>query len=297
MRFEGSRSGTREARQILRAQVHEALKKLERNKPTAEDIHAARKDIKKARATLKLLCEAIPKRSYGKENDMLREAAHPLSAARDAKVMVQTLDRMLEHHPGAKRIGGVKGLRRKLVRESERAHGRATAGARGARHTRRLLQTAQSRAERLPVGHHGWSKLGKGLLRIYQEGHDCLDQVRLEPTVERLHAWRKSTKYLYHQLQLLEPLAPRTLRAFTRQLHRLSDELGDDHDLAVLREEVARNAATFADEGSRTALLTLIERSRTTLQRRALLSGARLYREAPARFESRLHQYWRHWRR
>ena len=115
--------------------------------------------------------------------------------------------------------------------------------------------------------------------------------------MERLHAWRKSTKYLYHQLQMLEPLSPRTLSAFTRQLHRLSDELGDDHDLAVLREKVARDAAIFADEDSRTALLTLIERSRTTLQRRALISGARLYREDPDRFESRLHQYWRHWQR
>ena len=53
------RAGTLEARKILRAQVHKARRKLERKQPTAEDIHAARKDIKKARATLKLLREAI----------------------------------------------------------------------------------------------------------------------------------------------------------------------------------------------------------------------------------------------
>jgi CHAD domain-containing protein len=297
MKFKGRRSGTREAQKILRDQVHHALQNLGRGKPTAEDIHEARKDIKRARATLRLLRDAISRKAYGKENDTLRKAAHPLSAARDAKVMVDTLDRMVEQRADANRIGGIKGLRRKLANESERARRRVTGGADGTRRARKLLHTAESRAKRLPVGRHGWSRLGKGLMRLYQQGHDCLDQVRAEPTVARLHAWRKSTKYLYHQLQLLEPLCPRTLKAFTRGMHRLSDELGDDHDLAVLREQVARDTAIFPDEASRTSLLTVIERSRTTLQKRALLSGARLYREDPARFEKRLHRYWRQYHR
>ncbi len=295
MKFKGRRSATREARKILRDQVHSALQKLGCGKPSDEDIHEARKDIKKARATLRLLRDAISKRAYGKENDMLRNAAHPLSAARDAKVMVDTLNRIVKQHANASRVGGIGGMRRKLVRESGRARRRVTSAPDGARHARQLLQTAQSRAKRLSVGHHGWSRLGKGLLRLYQEGHDCFDQVRAQPTVARLHAWRKSTKYLYHQLRLLEPMCPRTLKALTRDLHRLADELGDDHDLAVLREQVARARTAFPDDGSRTTLLMLIERSRTTLQRRALLSGARLYREDPQRFESRMHQYWKRW--
>ena len=297
MKFKRRRSATREARKILRDQVHSALQNLNRGKPTADDIHEARKSIKKARATLRLLRDAVSWKAYKKENDALRKAARPLSVARDAKVMVDTLDRMVEQHAGASQIGGLKRLRRKLVNESRQARRKVTTGAAGARRARQLLNTAESRAKRLSVGHHGWSRIGKGLVRLYQQGHDCLAQVRSEPTVERLHAWRKSTKYLYHQLTLLEPICPRTLKAFTRQMHHLSDELGDDHDLAVLREQVARDGATFPDEASRTALLMLIERSRMMLQRRALLSGAQLYREEPRHFESRLHQYWRHYHR
>jgi CHAD domain-containing protein len=295
MKFEGRRSGTREARRILRKQVRNALKRLEGSDLTNSDIHAARKDVKKARATLRLLRDALPGAAYGRENDMLRGAARPLSGVRDTKVLVDTLDRLVDNHASADRIGGIRRLRRKLVHDSKVAHRRATAGAAGARHARRLLRKAQSRAARFSVGRHGWSKLGRGLLRLYNQGRDCLDEVRAEPTVERLHAWRKRTKYLYHQLQLLEPLCPQTLRRFAQQLHRLSDELGDDHDLAMLREQVAADAAPFPDERSRAALLTLIERSRTALQRRALLSGARLYRESPGQFESRLHEYWRRW--
>jgi hypothetical protein len=53
----------------------------------------------------------------------------------------------------------------------------------------------------------------------------------------------------------------------------------------------------FPDEAARTAVMTLIERERTGLQRKALLSGSRLYREKPERFEARLHRYWLRWRR
>src|ERR1700756_4010846 len=93
--FENRRAGTREARRILRAQVHEALKKLRHRHTSATDIHAARKEIKKARATLKLLRNAVSKADYSDENDTLREAAHPLSAARDSTILVDSLDRLL----------------------------------------------------------------------------------------------------------------------------------------------------------------------------------------------------------
>jgi len=67
--------------------------------------------------------------------------------------------------------------------------------------------------------------------------------------------------------------------------------------LALLREQVVAHLEIFPDEASRIALLTLIERSRTNLQRKALLLGVQLYWDEPERFESRLHRYWLRWRR
>jgi len=56
----------------------------------------------------------------------------------------------------------------------------------------------------------------------------------------------------------------------------------------VLRESVAARTDHFADAATATALATVIERSRTNLQQRALLRGARLYRLEPERFTALL---------
>jgi len=56
------------------------------------NVHEARKAIKKARATLRLLRNALPAATYRRENEALRNAARPLSATRDAKVLIDALD-------------------------------------------------------------------------------------------------------------------------------------------------------------------------------------------------------------
>jgi CHAD domain-containing protein len=106
--------------------------------------------------------------------------------------------------------------------------------------------------------------------------------VNSERTAERLHYWRKQAKYLFLQLELLAPLSSpyNARRAF--RLHRLSDDLGDDHDLAMLHERVAAYMRDFPGELEGGVLLKAIEHSRSKLQSRALLRGSRLYRGHPA---------------
>jgi CHAD domain len=75
--------------------------------------------------------------------------------------------------------------------------------------------------------------------RVYRRGRQALAAVRQKPTVEFIHEWRKQAKYLRYQLDLLRPLAPTALTPLAKTIDRLGDLLGDDHDLAVLRREVA----------------------------------------------------------
>jgi hypothetical protein len=83
------------------------------------------------------------------------------------------------------------------------------------------------------------------------------------------------------------------MQARAKQAHRLSDLLGDDHDLAVLREHVATTAFPAEDEATRTALLSLIDRRRASLQREALKLGARVYDRRPKRFARSVERDWR----
>lgn len=112
---------------------------------------------------------------------------------------------------------------------------------------------------------------------------------------EDLHDWRKQVKYLWHQLQILEPSWPGLLGELASQAHKLADHLGDDHDLAVLRQKITSNADAFETQ-DRDALLAMLDRRRKQLQDKAFKLGARMFEEKPRRFTTRIGRYWRLWR-
>jgi hypothetical protein len=86
-RFEVSHatSGARGLRAILHRQIEAAIAELPHRRPTDEAIHESRKQMKAARATLRLLRPLLSERSYRAENRMLRDSGRALSAARAAR--------------------------------------------------------------------------------------------------------------------------------------------------------------------------------------------------------------------
>jgi CHAD domain-containing protein len=57
-------------------------------------VHEARKNLKKTRALLRLARPGLDAAVYRRENDAIRDAARLISGARDADVMLQTVDRL-----------------------------------------------------------------------------------------------------------------------------------------------------------------------------------------------------------
>ena len=74
---------------------------------------------------------------------------------------------------------------------------------------------------------------------------------------------------MWYSEQLLEPLSPKRVRKLRRRSHRLSDVLGDDHDLAVLLDRAEQLREAFG-LGELKLLRALAERRRRTLEREAL---------------------------
>ncbi len=286
-------AGTQAARRIACAQITDALRALERRPLSDGDVHSARKSLKKARAMLRLLRPSIGDRAYRRENTLLRDAARPLSAVRDAKVLLQRLERLqrclrarggpsppveLQRILRRERID----LRRKLSRDSKPFAGQLE-----------VLREGRGRARRWRVGRKGWSLLGAGLARVYTQARRARSRAEADQTAETLHEWRKQTKYLWHLLQVLEPLGAPVGR-LAQTAHGIADALGEDHDLWVLRARIATGVAARA---GRRRLLSLIERRSTQLRARAFALGRRLYADSGPAFEARLHALWRAWRR
>jgi hypothetical protein len=127
-----SESGTQGLQRILREQIAKALESLDGTKLSDETVHSARKELKKAHATLRLLRDALGDAVYRQENAALRDAARPLSEVRDAKVVLDTLEMLVERYGRSARALKLGGLRRALrlgVRRYTTPHSAAASSA------------------------------------------------------------------------------------------------------------------------------------------------------------------------
>jgi CHAD domain-containing protein len=293
-KLQGRRAGTLEVRKIVCEHIGEALTALDRARPSDASIHKARKAIKKARAAWRLLRPTLPKAAYREANDCLREAGRPLGVARDAKILVVALDRLLANAQGSATVTPLRTFRRTILKQgtqTKRAVRRAPAGLALSRHA---LRSAQQRIQGSAIGKHGWSSLGEGLRRVYRRGRRMYHKARSDRRTEHLHEWRKEAKYLHHQLTVFKPLWKGPIGKLSGEAADLADKLGDDHDLVILCARLHSTGARLR-AGTQRKVVTLIEQERERLQDAAFMLGARIYEEKPADFYARFGGYWQEW--
>jgi inorganic pyrophosphatase/CHAD domain-containing protein len=296
-RLRMTESGTRGVRRIIRKQMGKALEALGADPPLSDEaVHDVRKRLKKARAAMRLVRKALGPCAYDQENACFRDLARPLTEVRDAKVLVDTLDRLAEHSSERVDPRALDCLRGALLAHRREVRRRVLEGGDTVRLVKEALEAARERLQEWRVGRRDWSVLGDGLGRVYRSGRAAFAAAQEDPSVENLHEWRKQTKYLWHQLQLLQPVWPALLEALADQAHTLGDYLGDDHDLAVLRQKLQEESDRFSDRGAGDTIRALIDSRRAELQKQAQGLGRRLYEEKPKEFLDRVKKYWRTWR-
>ncbi|MBS1886327.1 MAG: CHAD domain-containing protein [Actinobacteria bacterium] len=256
----------------------------------AEAIHGARKDLKKARAALRLVRGALGKKTYKREARALRDAGMMLSASRDAEVKLGTLDSLVEG--GGAPPGATALWREALVADRDRI---ISADSEGIAAAVAAMEAVAARAPEWEFDQDGWKLLVPGLDTAYREGREAFRSLGEEPTFEAVHELRKRGKDLWYQVRLLREAWPTGLGATAEEIHRFTDLLGDHHDLAVLAIDLAGREEV--EPTHRETLRALIELRQTSLLADAIGSGERIYAEKPKAFTRRLRAYWRAWRR
>lgn len=256
----------RQCRDIFVHQIAAALAELDASKP---NVHGARKQLKRARGTLRLLRPAIGDDRYGGENVVARDAARPLSRARDDEALKEALEELLDRF--GRSAPGVH-----LGHSSHKLSAAQLARIRAA------LENSSTRAAAWQLDSEGWDCIETGLRATYRRARRALRHARKDRATEDLHEWRKQTKYVWHQLQILTPLATGPIGELADEFHHLADYLGDEHDLAVLRERV----------GASGEMQTMIDSRRSELQEKALALGERLYADKSKPFMQRLAAFW-----
>ncbi|HSY08814.1 MAG TPA: CHAD domain-containing protein [Steroidobacteraceae bacterium] len=282
---------------MVSRQIGKALAAVADAKPSDASIHRARKSIKKARALWRMLRYAFPPATYRQANTCLRDAGRPLGAARDAEILVIALDTALAGNGGLAGTRALKALRHALVLNGSAIKQAVMRESTGIELSRRELRSAQQRIKNRSIAARGWSVIGKGLRRTYAGGRHAYHRAHADRDAAHLHEWRKQVQYLHYQLAALMPLRRGRIGKLASATSELSERLGDDHDLAVLRTRILEQSGAFFSAAQQAQVLVMIDRERARLQNSAFRLGARIYEKKPAGFGARFGGYWHEWRR
>jgi CYTH domain-containing protein/CHAD domain-containing protein len=282
-------------RRVIASRLEKAAERLREpldGDALAEAIHGARKDLKKARAALRLVREEVGEETFRRENQALRDAARTLSASRDAEVKLETLAALVEGGAGDVPPGPAALWHDALAADRDRI---VDAGGDQIEAAVAAIEEVAGRVPEWPLRHTGWKLLSPGLDTAYSEGREAFEALPSRPTFEAVHELRKRGKDLWYQLRLLRDAWPAVLEPTAEEIHEFTDLLGDHHDLAVLAEDLE----TREEFGSahKNVLREVIAVEQHALLIDALSLGERVYAEKPGPFGRRLRAYWRAWRR
>jgi CHAD domain-containing protein len=281
-----------------------------RPRPSPEDVHEIRKDLKSLRALLQLARGHMVKTTRGQENLVLRDAGRTLSSTRDAEALLEALEKLFgapEHPKGEalQPIGGqiIDRIRQQLQTEAARSLTQ--------RELKTVTEMLSSMRTRIPdwvfatgVIQRGSMLLASGLEHTYRRGRQhfrIVETIGMENATDELwHEIRKQAKALGYQLRLLRKIWPSALHAWIDALDELSDDLGDDHDCALIQQRILQLPFEPTDTEeqvyARQALLRAIDRRRHRLKLFSLNRARMIYVEKPARFVERLSVYWDLWK-
>ena len=277
----------------ISAQLARAREVLDVGTDPAAAVHEARRAIKRARALLRL---AYPWPTNSPIDGTLRDASRALAVLRDPDVLVLTAEDIRESSEPAE--PNIVPLHLLASLEEERGQRFAESGSSDGplRAADELLgsvavEIGEPNTPDVTAGHEPTASSGMELLRPGLGASYASVRARSDPTVgdgpvdERSHKLRKRVKDLRYQIEFLDTGHPKFAR-LVRDLHHLTDLLGDRNDLATLSAHAA--SADAMSEIERAALIARIDDLKQALQSEAAALSARLFEEEPDSFVARI---------
>src|SRR5262249_43902437 len=185
---------------------------------------------------LRLVRTEVGEKAYRAENICFRDAARPLTEVRDAKIFIETVDALVEHFKEHLVGRAFNDIRKKLQDNLRDVRKRVLDEQSAFTVAAETVRRARGRVSDWAKVPSRWSAIGAGLEDTHRRASVALENAAAEPTVEKLHEWRKQAKYLRYQLEVFVPIWPERLEELANEADKMGELLGDDHDLAVLRQ-------------------------------------------------------------
>jgi len=232
----------------------------------ATAVHEARKSLKKARAALRLVRTDLRKDTRRAESAAMRDAARRLSGARDAQVMLDTLETLATRSPALPEEE-VRALRATLTRRRDDLAARLAGESGLLGEVADELQAIRDRIPDWELHDATPASAVEGAAIIRRRGRKAMRAALGGGDDEAWHEWRKRVKDLWYAGRILQPAGGPELAALVETADELADLLGDHNDLAVL----------LGEAGGHPGVAAAIVARRDELRDRAAPLGRRLY--------------------
>jgi CHAD domain-containing protein len=256
----------------------------------AQDVHSARKAIKRFRSLLRLIQPAIAKRDFQRFDESIGKAGRAFASVRDIHVMIETVTRLSTLRKGTayKRAITALGSRLRLKREQAETNRHDT-------HVRQAvagLEALRHDFEKVTLNIRTFSDIESGLVRTYRRGARAMAQALKSGSDEDHHDWRKAVQRHWRHLQFLSPIWPAMLTPQIKLARDLAEALGKDHDLATLRRVIARDRQLAGRGAGIATVVEVCTREQAALRQQAVHMGKRLFAESPKALGRRFAAYW-----
>jgi CHAD domain-containing protein len=287
-RFRRKESATEGVRRVVREQTALAVSLLaDRAGDVAENIHEARRCIKRLRATLKMVRKRMDEDTNDAENIALRDASRKLSGARDAHVALATFEQL------APKLAGPDVQRvRSMLKEEVRQTSRRALTVNGLAEVAADIRISGQKIVQAELNENGWPLFGSGIQDSYARARHTARRLKDDTEPAVVHEWRKITKGLFFQLELVRRALGKTERKLLARLEKLGTILGEHHDLDTLRTMLATSPAS----AKFTALDELIDAEITRRLKRARRIAKDAFEEKTRLFIFAVRTGWNEWR-
>lgn len=275
-------------RRVTDEQIGKALHSIDID-PYEEAVHEVRKRCKKVRGLVRFVRPAFD--GYKQTNAHFRDTARVVDAYRDAKVMQDTYDALMDAYGDEVDRQALAGIRARFTRERTDLLNDGSVQDR-LEECRKRLNEGLEQSRGWTLEESGFDAFRGGMAKTYKRARKASRKAMDGGSAEEHHEMRKRVKYHWMHARMLRPVWPKHFKARAGLAKTLSDVLGDHHDLSVFLGRLPD------DEAQDTRVMDALARKRATvLSQQAAPMAEKLLAERPDDLLDQFERLWAPWAR
>lgn len=255
-------------------------------------IHESRRSIKRIRAILRLIRDEIGYSDYFRENRFYRDLARRMAPVRDSFVLHQTFLSLKSRYPDLVPERDYSLLQNGLCRRIESDLECFMDERGGFSSILKDVGQASRRIDHYCQLRNSYRSVRKGIRRVYKRGRNHHFRIREIQNLDQFHEYRKNAKYLQFQMELMQPLFPKLLKAYAGTIDKHTELLGDIRDLDRLGFYIQQVIPGEIPKGSARRILEKFSTHRDEMMAKVISKSQMIYAEKPGEFIRRINIYW-----